>query len=150
MRRTLLCVIVTSVSTLVTGCGGGGSNNAYNGGTGAQASSADSVTIKVAGQTLGEVAYGQSGSATLHAGQTIEIDALTPVSWSVVVGTNTLNGYGDTINAGNGSIHETTTAASTQAWTATTSESASLTNPVVFTVTAATNPATTVTFTMSN
>lgn len=147
MRNKLIGVAAFVVASLIAGCGGGGSSGPA---FGAQASSADSVTIKVAGQTLGEVAYGQSGSAQLHAGQAIEIDALSSVTWSLAVGTNTVNGFGNTINSGNGSIHETTTTASTPAWTAATSESSPLTSPVVFTVTAATNPPTTVTFTMSD
>ena len=139
-----------ALATLAAGCGGGGGSGASSSATGAQASSATSVTVKVAGQTLGEVAYGQRGSASLHAGEAIEIEALSPVTWSVAIGSNTINGYANTINSGQGSVHETTTASSTSAWTATTSASASLANPIVFTVTAATNPPTTVTLTMTN
>lgn len=86
-RAGCLTALVLGAAVTLAGCGGGGSSSNFD------------LSVVVAGHPVSGliIAPGQEQNVYITAGQSIELDASEPVTWTVDVGGSTVTGDGVTV-----------------------------------------------------
>ncbi len=101
LRRAALAGSLALAAALAA-CGGGGDDATFG------------VDVVIGGQVVSPapIAAGSSARIALHAGQSIELDASEPVTWTLFVGGSAVSGSGATVTYAGVDVTVTTVSAS--------------------------------------